>query len=512
MLARAAALIFAFTAVSRVLGFLREAVFAATFGASGELDAFFVAQGPQNIVVTLVSTAVVTSAIPVLAAYVSDGDGERARATFDAVFTLVLAVLIAAAGTMAIFAEPIVRLTAPGFDEEQVELAARLARILLAAAALVAATNLLSGLLQAHRRFLWPAVVGIPFNVAMIGAALLLAGDLGAVALALGFVLGSAARVGVLTPGLREIRFRPALRFDLGDPGLRRILALAPLVLIGHSVANVNLVVDRLVGSTQVEGTISALNYGFRLVTLPHGLIALALIQAAYPALGSASGAEDRAAFRELMRRSLGTLALLLVPVAAAALVLREPVVELVYGRGSFDAEDAALTADAVAFYALGLFALGWRELVTRAFYAYGDGRTPVLIAVVAMAVNVTGDVTLGRAYGVAGLAGSTSLSLAVALVLSVVALERRFGAADSRALAGLAARVIAAAAPAAAAMWVVLGALRDAFPGAELLLVAGPALAGAAVYLAAVRLLAPSELRELTAALRSIAARPRPG
>lgn len=201
MLARAAALIFAFTAVSRVLGFLREAVFAATFGASAELDAFFVAQGPQNIVVTLVSTAVVTSAIPVLAAYVSDGDDGRARATFNAVFTLVLGALIAAAGLMAIFAEPLVRLTAPGFDPEQVELAARLARILLAASALVAATNLISGLLQAHRRFLWPAVVGIPFNVAMIGAALLLAGDLGAVALALGFVIGSAARVAVLAPG-----------------------------------------------------------------------------------------------------------------------------------------------------------------------------------------------------------------------------------------------------------------------------------------------------------------------
>jgi putative peptidoglycan lipid II flippase len=318
VLARAAALIFAFTAVSRVLGFLRETVFAATFGASAELDAYFVAQGPQNIVITLVSTAVVTSAIPVLAAYVSEADEERARATFNAVFTLVLGALIAAAGLMAIFAEPLVRLTAPGFDDEQVELATRLARILLAASALVAATNLLGGLLQAHRRFLWPAVVGIPFNVAMIGAALLLAGELGAVALALGFVLGSAARVAVLAPGLREIRFRPALRFDLGDPGLRRILALAPLVLVGHSVANVNLVVDRLVGSTQAEGTISALNYGFRLVTLPHGLIALALIQAAYPALGSASGAEDRQAFRELMRRSLATLALLLVPVAAA--------------------------------------------------------------------------------------------------------------------------------------------------------------------------------------------------
>ncbi len=109
MLARAAALIFAFTAISRVLGFLREAVFAATFGASGELDAFLVAQGPQNLVVTLVSTTVVTSAIPVLAAYVSSGDSGAARATFTAVFTLVLGILVVVAGLMAVFADTLVR-------------------------------------------------------------------------------------------------------------------------------------------------------------------------------------------------------------------------------------------------------------------------------------------------------------------------------------------------------------------------------------------------------------------
>ena len=508
MLARAGAVIFAFTAISRVLGFLREAVFAATFGASGELDAFLVAQGPQNLVVTLVSTAVVTSAIPVLAAQVSGGDTDAARTTFTAVLTLVLGTLVVVAGLMALLAETLVRLTAPGFDAEQFELAARLARILLGASALVAATNLLAGLLQAHRRFLWPAAVGIPFNVAMIGAALLLAGELGAVALALGFVVGSAARVAVLVPGLRTIGFRPALRLDLHDAGLRRILALAPIVLVGQAVGNVNVVVDRLVGSMQEEGTISALNYGFRLVTLAHGLIALALVQAVYPALGSASAEGDRAGLRELLRRGMGTLALLLVPIAVAAIVLREPAVGLVYGRGSFDAEDVGLTADAVAFYAFGLVFLAWRELIARAFYSHGDARTPLVVALVAMAVNVAGDLTLGRAYGVAGLAGSTSLSFAVALIMLAVALERRFGSVDAGELARLGLRLTIAAGIAALVMWLGLEALRDAGVTSELLLVLVPALVGAAAYATVTRWLAPRELRELGRAIRSIARR----
>jgi putative peptidoglycan lipid II flippase len=262
------------------------------------------------------------------------------------------------------------------------------------------------------------------------------------------------------------------------------------------------------VGSMQVEGTISALNYGFRLITLPHGLIALALVQVAYPALGAAGAEDDRPAFRELLRRGLGTLGLLLLPIAAAAVVLREPVVALVYQRGSFDAEDLSLTADAVAFYSLGLVFLAWRELIARAFYSHGDARTPMVVALVAIAVNVAGDLTLGRAYGVAGLAGSTSLSFAVALVLLAVALERRFGSLHAGALARLGMRLTISAAAAAAPMWLALEALREAGVTSELLLVLVPAVLGGAAYVTVTRWLAPREVRELARAIRSIARR----
>lgn len=514
-LARATLIIVVFTGVSRVLGFLREAVFAALFGASGELDAYLVAQGLPNIVITLIATAVVTASIPVLAGYLGRGEGERARDTFNSLFTFVLLGLLVASAAMAVFADPLIRLTAPGFDEGQVDLAVRLARILLVASVFVAAMNLITGLLQAHREFFWPAIVGIPFNLVMITAAVLFGGDVGVVALAVGFVVASVARVVVQFPGLRKIRYRPAPRFDWRDPGLRTVLRLAPFVLIGHSIANVNTFVDRLVGSTQVEGTISALNYGFRLITLPQGLLGLALVQAFYPSLAIAGSAEDRAEFRELMRRGLLALSVVMLPIVAVTAVLRVPIVELVYERGSFSVFDVALTADAVAFYALGLSFLAWRELTTRAFYAREDARTPVVVALIGMAVNVAGDLTLGRAFGVAGLAASTSLSLAVSTVLLMALLDRKLGLVSVGAFARSTAKAFLAAAAAALAMHLGYALLHGALVGGELgagvpgkprelVLLLGPGLIGLGVYLVVLRVVAPRELAEVVTALRA--------
>ena len=503
---RAALLIAALTAASRALGFVREAVYAAVFGASAELDAFLVAQGLPNIAVTLIASAVVTSAIPVLSGQLARGEDEAARRTFHTLFTAVLLALIVLALGLAVAARPLIELTAPGFDRDGVDLAVRLTRVLLAGSAFVAAMNLIAGLLQAHRQFFWPALVGIPFNLVMILAAALFGGEHGAIALAVGFVVASAVRVGFEAPGLRRIRFRPRAALDLRDPGLRLVLGMAPLVLLGNSVANVNTFVDRLVGSLAGEGAISALNYGFRLVALPHGLLALALLQAIYPSLARADAAGDTARFRELTGRGLATLGLALLPFAAGCVALREPLVAVVYGRGEFSAADAALTSEALAFYAGTVVLLGWRELLVRAFYSLEDARTPVLTALVAMGVNVVGDVTLGRAFGVPGIAVSTTISLAVSFGLLLWVLRSRHALVDVGRFGSCAWRALVAASCAGLAMHLAHAALADTTgtgAAGQVLALAVPGLTGLGLYAFLVRLLAPAEAAELFGTVR---------
>jgi putative peptidoglycan lipid II flippase len=500
----AAVLIAAFTALSRLLGFVREAVFAAIFGASGDLDAYYVALGGPNLIIALASTAAVTTSVPVLSRLVAEGDPERAGRTWGSVFVVVTATVALGAAVLAVFAEQVVRVTAPGFPAERADLAAELMRIVLVGAVLVAVTNLVTGLLQSHRHFFWPAIVGVPFNLVLIAAALLFGGDSGVYAIAVGFVVGSFARVVVQLPGLRRVHAQPRLGLQLRDPYVRTALTLAPLVLIGHAISSVNTLVDRLVASTQVEGTISALNYGYRLVLLPYGLVAVALLQAMYPALGGSRrlGAPT-GELHMLVRSGFGALGLLLVPAAVALLVLRDPLVELAYERGAFDSQSASLTAAAVGGYALGLLFLAWRELIARAFYAAQDARTPVMAALAGMIVNVVGDVTLGVRYGVRGLAASTTLAFGVSLLLLLVRFERKLGRGFLRKAGASTLRLGAAGALAA----VTMAAVRIAFPegGGESALVgllAASIGAGLAVYVVALGLVGSKELRDFRTAV----------
>ncbi|MFS8639289.1 MAG: murein biosynthesis integral membrane protein MurJ [Symbiobacteriaceae bacterium] len=515
-LAAATATIAVLTATSRVLGFLRETVYASVFGASAELDAFLVAQGVPNLVVGLVSSAIATAATPLLAGVVARGDREKAARTFSALANLVMMVTAVAMIPMALMADGVVRLMAPGFTAEQVRLAAGVTRVLLIASLFVTWMNLLTGWLHACRRFFWPASTGIPFNVAMIAAALFFGARYGAYALAVGFTVGSLLRVLVQLPGVRRTGFRHRWCLDLADPGLRAILGLLPALFLGYAVTEVNVLVDRMVASTQEEGTISALNYAFRLVTLPHGLLAMALVQALYPSLGAVSATADREAFARLLGRGLGVLVGLLTPMTVALVVLRVPIVEFVYGRGSFDARDTLLTSLALAAYGLGLVPLALRDLANRALYAWQDARYPAMVAVVAMLVNVVGDLMLGRWLGITGLALATTLSFTIGFALLAARLGRRYRALPWYPLAATAVKALAAGVVAGMTMDAAYRWLRPVWAGgasgagtgealAELALVTAPGLAGCAVYAGCLVLLRVREAEDVLEAARRL-------
>lgn len=206
-------------------------------------------------------------------------------------------------------------------------------------------------------------------------------------------------------------RLRP--RWDLRDPGFREIARLVPPMLVGDAVVNINTLVDRAVGSTLEDGTITALTYGWRLVDLPETVVIAALLVPLSPALGAA--ADDRPEPRRLVTRGLSVVVTVLAPVCAVFVVAAGPLVATASGHGAFDDGDVAATATAVVGYAPALLALGFRQVVVRASYALGDSRGPVVVAVLAMVVNVVGDIALAPVLGLAGIAVATTASLVVA-------------------------------------------------------------------------------------------------
>lgn len=511
--ARAATLIGVLSAVSLLLGFLRDVVIAAVFGASAELDAYLVAQGLMNVVLGLVAGALAKAVVPVVAPAVAAGDPEGAHRSVATALAVAVVVLGAGAVVVGLLAGEVVAVLAPGFDAATAALAERLTRVVLVATVLIAATNVLAAVAQSHRRFFWAGAQGIPFNLVMIVAAAVFGPRHGVVALAIGFVVGSAARLLLQLVPLRQLGVRLLPVLDLRDPGFRSFARLVPPLLLGSAVGNVNTLVDRAVASVQGEGTIAALSYGWRVVSLADTLVVASFVAALYPAFGAAAEPAARAELRRLVARGLTAVTLVLVPAVAGLVVAATPVVALVFGRGSFGPEAVTLTATAVAWYAPGLLPLAWREVITRAFYALGDSRTPVAVALLAMAVNLAGDLTLGLALGVPGIAASTVLSLAVAAVANTAQLSRRHRAVDSLQAAGALARLglagVVAAAAAAAALAVVHGTAGPASTSAgwdAATRLAGAGVAVAVTYVVALVLLRAPEVAILRDSLRGTA------
>jgi putative peptidoglycan lipid II flippase len=513
-IAQAAALVTGLTAFSAVLGFFRDVVIAGVFGAGAQLDAYLVAQGLMNLVLALVAGAMAKATVPVLAAQNSaEGDSNKAAHTLSVVLTVTLLVLGLGSLIMALAASSVVAVLAPGFKGAQAELAASLTRIVLIATVLISGTNLLAAAAEAHRRFFWSAMQGVPFNLIMIVAAVGFGPRYGVYALAVGFVVGSGARLLCQLVPIRALGLRLRASFDIKDPGFRTIARLIPPLLVGSALGNANTMVDRAVGSMVGEGTISALSYAWRVISLGETLLVASLLTALYPAFGAAAGSHDLVEMRRLVGRGLATVATVLMPVWGFLIVCAVPLVALLFEHGSFTPADTQRTATAMLWYAPALLALGWREMVVRASYALGDSRRPVLVFVFAMTINVVGDFTLGLTFGIAGLAASTSLSVLFAAVANTWLLGRRHDAVDLRSLPVIVGRTALAAAAGTAAGAVVYRLLAPVVGTglvSELVLVSSVGLTLLGVFIGILYALRAPERRLLTDAIDVVARRRR--
>jgi putative peptidoglycan lipid II flippase len=437
-LARSAILLVSLTGVSQLLGFVRDAVIVAVFGISAELDAYLVAQGVMNLVLGLIAGAVAKSLVPPVARSVEAGDVAETRRVVQTVLTATVLILVAGSAVMYVAAQQVVAVLSPGFDPETAQLAAKLTRIVLVATVFVAGTNILAAAAQAHGRFAWAGSQGISFNLVMIAAAGWFGGHFGIEALAVGFVVGSALRLALQLPAVRRmgLSLRPSLR--LRDPGVR--------------------LVDRAVGSTQDEGTISALNLGWRVVSLADSLLIAAFVTVLFPAFSVMGAAESRPELRQATAKAAGVVLVVICPIVAVLTVASAPVVELLFGRGAFDERAVTMTSLAVSTYAAALIGLAIRNVMVRTSLAVGDSRSVVTTAACAMVINVLGDLTLGLKFGIVGLAASTSASVLFAGVILSMLLARRHEAVDLKSLRRTLATILAATAGAALAAW---GALR---------------------------------------------------
>lgn len=434
-IAKGAMVVMGATLLSRLFGFFREMVIANRFGATGETDAYLVAFSVPVGVAMAVAAGISAGFIPVLNSYLVQQDREDANKVANTLINIVFVVLALTVGAAMAGAPFLVRLLAPGFSGEALALTVEMIRIMFPALAFVSLMGIASGFLNSHRHFLFPALGPLIASVFIIGAAVILGPAMGIRGLAVGTLAGYICQFLVQVPVMYKKGFRYRLEWDPAHPGVIRVFRLMVPVLAASMAPPLILIVERGLASELGTGSISALNYAFRLMQLPLGLFLMAVSVPIFPALSSFAAQKDLVRLKETLVKGVNVLALIMIPAAAGLIALSVPIVRLLFERGAFEAADTIPTAYALSVYALALLPFAVRDIFRRGFYSMQDTITPVAVTVGGFLINVALDLLLVRIIGLGGLAlGAVLTALAEAAALFFL-LDRKLAGLPGRSL-----------------------------------------------------------------------------
>jgi putative peptidoglycan lipid II flippase len=511
---------------SRVLGLVRDQVFAALFGAGLQYDAFLAAFRIPNLLRDLFAEGALSAAFVTTFAQVFERKGQNEAIRLSNRVATLIIIVIGAISVIAWFeARSIVRVLAPGFFDVpgKADLTTQLTRIMIPFLLLVALAAQAMGILNARDRFAVPAFASAFFNIGAIVGGLLLgylwgpALGLSAIeGMAYGTVLGGFLQFAVQWPSLIHagFRYRPMLSFT--DPGVRQIVRLMGPAVIGTAAVQINVFVNTNFASAIIDpatgavanGPVSWLSYAFRFMQFPIGVFGVAIATATLPPLSRSAARDDYNEFRRTLAHSLTLVFLLCIPSAVGLAVLGRPIVALIFQHGKFTEFDTVQTGNALAAYSIGLAGYAAVKVLSPAFYALGDARTPMSISIFSIAVNyVMNSLLVGR-FGHVGLAFSTSTVALVNFVLLAVFMRRKLGGLRAPNLVGSVVRICSAAIPLAAVAWMT-SALASQLPLGNLALrlvtvVSSIALATLAFYWSCRAL----KIAELDEAINAIAGR----
>lgn len=440
---KAAGIVGTATFLSRIFGFIRDVVIAWFFGAGFSSDAFFVAFRIPNLLRRLFAEGSLTIAfIPVFTEYLTNFGKKEAFKLAGSTVRL-LSVLLAIAAISGILLSPfIVSLIAPGFSgsPEKFSLTVTLTRIMFPYIFFIGIVALSMGILNVLGHFAAPALAPVLLNLAMIGSVFFISPHLPDTAnpvagLAIGVLIGGVLQLAFQVPFLVNKGFYFWQKASIYHPGLKKIGSLMLPAIFGAAVYQINILVGTLLASLLPEGSVSYLYYADRLVQFPLGIFAIAIATAVLPSLSRQAAARDFKALKDTFAHAIKLTFFITIPAMVGLIVLREPIVSLLFKRGAFDIEATRLTAYALLYYGIGLWAFSGVRIVVSMFYALQDTRTPVRAAIISIIANIVLGIILMQYLSHGGLALSTSLSSMLNLVLLVRALRQKLGTLKLRAI-----------------------------------------------------------------------------
>jgi putative peptidoglycan lipid II flippase len=462
---KAAGIVSGAVMLSRVLGLVREVLFAGLFGAGRGMDVFNTAFRAPNLLRDLFAEGALSTAFVTVFSQRIAREGEASAWKLAAkmmTLTTIFMSFISLLGVL--FAAQFIDILAPGFPAEKAALTIELTKIMYPFILLVSLAALVMGMLNSRNFFTAPALASSFFNIGSIAGGLAFGwwidphfGEKSLIGLALGTLLGGLLQLGVQLPSLYQAGFRFILDFNWRDPGVRQILLLMLPAVIAASAVQINVAVNTRFASYLGDGPISWLQYSFRLMQLPLGVFGVAIATVTLPVISRASALGDMVRFNATLARAMRLAVFLTLPSAFGLFFLAQPIIALIYQRGKFHDSDSLHTAEALQFYAIGLVAYSCIKVLVPAFYAINHKWTPMTVSFCSIALNLLLNwlFIFHLKMGHCGLALSTAISATLNFMLLYYFMQRLSGSLETKAMLMTLAKCLLASLPIAEVGWV---------------------------------------------------------
>ncbi|WP_440878382.1 murein biosynthesis integral membrane protein MurJ [Vibrio natriegens] len=422
---KAVVLIFIFSLLSKLVGFVRELFVSYFYGVSPVTDAFNVAQSIPGFFLTFFGIAISTTLIPVYNRLKSKRSAENADCFFSTVCVFFCIISLFTSAILIYFSESVVFVFAPGLIGEAKEWAIELTKICCLGILLYSLTFLFNSYLNAKNKFIFTAFTNVPYNLVLLFS-VFYAVENGVEYLAVGKIIGSLIQVMMLTLFAIKsgLQFKINIRDNIEE--IKNIFRLAIPAVLGSCVEQINRVVDKNIASSLMSGGISIINYSERLILLVEGILISPIILVVFSKASQYFSKEGEKEANDFIKKSIRVVIIISFPLSVFLSTFSHEVVEIVYGRGEFVEHDVIITSSLLSIYSLTIFFNALRQVVSRYFYAIENTKTPMWNAMFGMACNIALNIILSKIFGMKGLALATLISSALICILMFYSYHRK--------------------------------------------------------------------------------------
>lgn len=413
--------------LTKLLGFGRDIVLSYYYGVSGISDAYLISITIPTLILAIIGTGITTTFIPIYSEIEKNHGVLKADKFTNNIINLILVVCSFMVIIVLLFTGPVVKMFASGFSDEIMNLAIRFTRITIFSVYFACMIYILKGYLEIKNNFLIPAIMNIPLNLTVI-ASIVLSSIYGTDILAYGLIAGIGLQMAYQIPFAKKKGLNYTFVLDYKDKYVKKMMILSAPVIIGVSVNQINVLVDRTIASNIVIGGISALTYSNRFNLFIQAIFITSIATVMYPRISKMATENNIDSLKKTVTKAINSINLLVIPAAIGTMIFAKPIIVLLFGRGEFDIQAINMTASTLFYYSIGMIGFGLREVLSRVFYSLHNTKIPMINASIAVILNIVLNIILSNLMGIAGLALATSISAIFCTCLLFISLRNRIG------------------------------------------------------------------------------------